>query len=286
MRNLLLCLLLATTAAPALAQSEPSERQSRREAREARDAERAQRQAERAADAPAPRERVERRVRDVDPAVEQRSPDRPVDVDDAPDPRPRRAPARDVQVVEAEGPRGDDRPGRRVRRPDGPRTTDAPTGDSVADWRRERRDEIRDRDGVRVARTPLQPRVRPPREARPDRPAPPPATVGVASHRTPRWASSWRGDRRYDWRRHRDRNRSLFRIGLYFDPFGWNYRHFGIGWRLWPSYYSRSYWLDDPYMYRLPYAPHPYRWIRYWDDALLVNMYTGQVVDVERNFFW
>ena len=24
----------------------------------------------------------------------------------------------------------------------------------------------------------------------------------------------------------------------------------------------------------------------YHDDALLVNMYTGQVVDVERNFFW
>ena len=157
-------------------------------------------------------------------------------------------------------------------------------GDSVENWRREHREALREPE--RVLRVPLQPRVRPPREARPDRPAPLPATAGVASHRTPRWTSGWRGDRRYDWRRHRDRHRSLFRIGLYFDPFGWNYRRFDRGWRLWPSYYSRSYWLEDPYMYRLPYAPHPYRWIRYWDDALLVNMYTGQVVDVERNFFW
>lgn len=128
-------------------------------------------------------------------------------------------------------------------------------------------------------------RVRPPRDARPDRPAPP-DTARAANHRSPDWSSSWRRDHRYDWRRHRERNRSLFHIGLYFDPFGWNYRRFGIGWRLWPSYYSSAYWLDDPYMYRLPYAPFPYRWIRYWNDALLVNMYTGQVVDVEYNFFW
>ena len=39
-------------------------------------------------------------------------------------------------------------------------------------------------------------------------------------------------------------------------------------------------------MYRLPPAYGPYRWIRYFDDALLVNIHTGMVVDSIRNFFW
>lgn len=101
-----------------------------------------------------------------------------------------------------------------------------------------------------------------------------------------RWTTHWRGDRRYDWRRYRDRNRSLFRIGFYYDPFGWSYRRWNIGWQMWPSHYSSRYWLNDPWHYRLPHAYGPYRWVRYWDDALLVNIYTGQVVDVIYNFFW
>ena len=59
-----------------------------------------------------------------------------------------------------------------------------------------------------------------------------------------------------------------------------------MGWRLWPNYYRNSFWLNDPWRYRLPPAYGPYRWIRYFNDALLVNIYTGQVVDVEYNFFW
>lgn len=101
-----------------------------------------------------------------------------------------------------------------------------------------------------------------------------------------RWSGDWRRDNRYDWRRHRDRNRSVFRIGLYFDPFGWDYRRWSVGRRLRPAYYQSNYWLNDPWMYRLPPAYGPYRWVRYWDDALLVNTYTGEVVDVLYSFFW
>lgn len=101
-----------------------------------------------------------------------------------------------------------------------------------------------------------------------------------------RWSGDWRRDHRYDWRSYRDRNRSLFRIGRYYDPYGWNYRRFSIGFSLYPSYYGSSYWLNDPWMYRLPPAYGPYRWVRYYDDALLVNIYTGQVVDVLYSFFW
>ena len=39
-------------------------------------------------------------------------------------------------------------------------------------------------------------------------------------------------------------------------------------------------------MYRLPYAPPGYRWIRYYDDAMLIDTWDGTVVDVIRDFFW
>jgi len=100
------------------------------------------------------------------------------------------------------------------------------------------------------------------------------------------WNSDWRRDHRHDWRNWRNRHRSLFRIGVYYDPFGWNYRPYSVGWRLWPSYYSSRYQINDPWQYRLPYAPPGYRWIRYWDDAILVDTWSGQVVDVIHNFFW
>ena len=101
-----------------------------------------------------------------------------------------------------------------------------------------------------------------------------------------RWTNNWRNDRRYDWNNYRNHHRSAFRIGFYYDPFGWSYRPWSIGSYMYPSYYDQSFWLNDPWQYRLPPAYGPYRWVRYWDDALLVNIYTGQVEDVLHNFFW
>ena len=101
-----------------------------------------------------------------------------------------------------------------------------------------------------------------------------------------RWSNNWRNNSRYDWYNYRNRHRSTFRVGVYYDPFGWNYRRWSIGSYMYPSYYNSGFWLDDPWMYRLPPAYGPYRWVRYWNDALLVNIYTGQVVDVIHSFFW
>ena len=99
------------------------------------------------------------------------------------------------------------------------------------------------------------------------------------------WDRSWRNDNRYDWRRYRDHHRSRFHLGFYIDPFGWGYEPFSIGWRLWPSYYGNQYWID-PGMYELPYPPPGAVWVRYWNDALLVDTYTGTVIDVIPGFFW
>jgi Ni/Co efflux regulator RcnB len=99
------------------------------------------------------------------------------------------------------------------------------------------------------------------------------------------WNRDWRNDRRYDWRRYRDQHRSTFRLGIYFDPFGYNYRRYDIGYQLSPAYYGQRYWFD-PAMYGLPYPPPGTQWIRYWNDALPVDMYSGQVIDAIPNFFW
>lgn len=133
-----------------------------------------------------------------------------------------------------------------------------------------------DRRERRVSRTPV---------LGTEPPAPRTATNRLANP-AHRWSTDWRRDRRYDWRDWRRRHRRNFHFGFYYDPFGWDYFRYGIGWRLWPSYYGSSYWLNDPWHYRLPPAYGPYRWVRYHHDALLVNIYTGRVVDVEYNVFW
>ena len=100
------------------------------------------------------------------------------------------------------------------------------------------------------------------------------------------WSRHWREDRRYDWRGWRERHRSVFRLGVYADPYGYQYRRWMIGWSMRPNYYRSTYWISDPWRYRLPEVYGPYRWVRYYDDAVLVNSWTGEVVDVIYNFFW
>lgn len=102
-----------------------------------------------------------------------------------------------------------------------------------------------------------------------------------------RWDRNWRHDRRYDWYGHRNRYRNQYRWGVYYSPYrNWNYRRLSIGFSLWPLFYSERYWINDPWQYRLPDVYGPYRWVRYYDDALLIDLRTGEVVDVINNFFW
>ncbi|MES2493321.1 MAG: RcnB family protein, partial [Pseudomonadota bacterium] len=101
------------------------------------------------------------------------------------------------------------------------------------------------------------------------------------------WNRDWRRDNRYDWSGWRNQNRQVFRMGRYNPPYrDWSYRRLSIGFYLQSGFYGSNYWLDDPYAYRLPPANGPYRWVRYYDDALLVNIYDGEVVDVLHDFFW
>jgi len=99
------------------------------------------------------------------------------------------------------------------------------------------------------------------------------------------WNGNWRNERRYDWRGYRNHHRSVFHLGIYIDPFNYGYRPFSIGYQLQPLYYGERYWID-PAIYSLPYPPPGTQWVRYWNDALLVDTWTGEVVDVIHDFFW
>lgn len=106
--------------------------------------------------------------------------------------------------------------------------------------------------------------------------------------RNDRFDHRWRDDHRYNWRDYRVRNRTVFHLPRYYAPYGWDYgyRRFSVGFRLDSLLFGSSYWITDPYYYRLPPAYGPYRWVRYYDDALLVDISTGEVVDVVYGIFW
>ena len=99
--------------------------------------------------------------------------------------------------------------------------------------------------------------------------------------------NDWRRDNRYNWSGYRNQHRNLFRAGRYYSPYNnYSYSRLSIGFFLNSGFYGQNYWINDPYQYRLPEAYGPYRWVRYYDDALLVDIYSGEVVDVIHDFFW
>ncbi|EGD58966.1 hypothetical protein Y88_1028 [Novosphingobium nitrogenifigens DSM 19370] len=101
------------------------------------------------------------------------------------------------------------------------------------------------------------------------------------------WDRGWRSDRRYDWYGWRSGHRDTFHLGFYYPPYrGYNYSRIGIGFFLGSAFYGSDYWIADPWAYRLPPAYGPYRWVRYYNDALLVDVDDGQVVDVLYGVFW
>lgn len=281
MRKFLIPILMAGAAIPTVAHAQ--DREAAMEARAARAQQRSAERAERQADRQVERaERVER--------VERRAPDFQVSRPASDEGAARRS---DVARDRAFGERGREmrsdratdvsRDGERARWGDRGRTSEQGTVDSrgrptlpVAEGSRSTSPQARD-DSRRGGFDELRGRVI--RDGQ-----------RVEGHRRDghrdTWRRDWRDDHRYDWRRHRDRNRVVFRIGTYYDPYRYSYRRFNIGYNLWPSYYGSRYWINDPWMYRLPPAYGPYRWVRYYDDALLVNIYTGQVVDVIYSFFW
>lgn len=87
-----------------------------------------------------------------------------------------------------------------------------------------------------------------------------------------------------DWRGWRDRNRALYARGTWRAPF--RYQSFRTGGRIGAPYYAQRYWISDPWRYRLPNAVGAQRWVRHYDDLLLVDTRRGNVLRVIRGFYW
>lgn len=89
---------------------------------------------------------------------------------------------------------------------------------------------------------------------------------------------------RNDWSDWRSRNRAVFARGEWRAPF--RYTPFRAGLRISPVYYGPRYYLADPWRYHLPPAAYNQRWVRHYNDLLLVDVRRGIVIDVIRNFYW
>jgi Ni/Co efflux regulator RcnB len=92
---------------------------------------------------------------------------------------------------------------------------------------------------------------------------------------------------RADWRDdHRGRgwdDRRAYQGPRFQAPFG--YTPYRIGSFAPRPHYGARYWIDNPRHFALPYAAPGLKWVRHYDDALLVNMRTGQVRRIVRHVF-
>lgn len=89
---------------------------------------------------------------------------------------------------------------------------------------------------------------------------------------------------RNDWRNYRNGNRTLYARGNWRAPY--RYQAFRPGVRIGAGFYGQRYWINDPWRYRLPNPVGYQRWVRHYDDLLLVDTRRGMVIDVIRNFYW
>ena len=69
-------------------------------------------------------------------------------------------------------------------------------------------------------------------------------------------------------------------------PRGFVFRHFRLGERIPTVLLATDYFLMDYALYGLPPAPYGYVWVRVGADAVLVDRYTGQVVQVAYDIFY
>jgi Nickel/cobalt transporter regulator len=69
-------------------------------------------------------------------------------------------------------------------------------------------------------------------------------------------------------------------------PRGWGYQRWAVGAFLPPVFLVRDYWYPDWDLIGLPPPPPDYQWVRYGPDLLLVDLTTGEVIDVVYDVFY
>ena len=77
-----------------------------------------------------------------------------------------------------------------------------------------------------------------------------------------------------------------FRAGSYRPPYGYYPRAWGFGDFLPRPWFVHDYWLSNFLDFGLPYPPPGYTWVRVGPDALMIDRFTGRIVQVVRGIFW
>ncbi len=77
-----------------------------------------------------------------------------------------------------------------------------------------------------------------------------------------------------------------FHHGAYVRPAGWYAHRWTYGERLPGGWYGHNYWIVNFSLFGLVYPPDGYEWIRVGDDALLVDVDTGEIIRVEYGVFY
>jgi Ni/Co efflux regulator RcnB len=87
------------------------------------------------------------------------------------------------------------------------------------------------------------------------------------------WHRNFNAPKRFHWRPYRR-------------PHGWYYRRWTFGMILPNLFWGRDHWITDYWNYGLADPPYGYVWVRYGDDALLVNVTTGYVLQAVYGLFY
>jgi Ni/Co efflux regulator RcnB len=76
-----------------------------------------------------------------------------------------------------------------------------------------------------------------------------------------------------------------FHVGPYHRPSGWAAHTWGYGQILPRAYFASQYILADYWLFALEVPPAGYEWVRDGDDALLVSIDSGEILQVEYGVF-
>ncbi|HEX3836969.1 MAG TPA: RcnB family protein [Steroidobacteraceae bacterium] len=84
---------------------------------------------------------------------------------------------------------------------------------------------------------------------------------------------------------HNFRATRSFHIGPYHRPRGWTAHSWAYGQILPRAYFAPEYRLSDYWLFSLEVPPAGYEWVRDGDDALLVDIDSGEILQVEYGVF-
>jgi len=77
-----------------------------------------------------------------------------------------------------------------------------------------------------------------------------------------------------------------FHAGPYGAPPGWHYQRWVFGERLPAIYFAPAFWISDFLAFDLLAPPDGYVWVRYGPDALLIDQYSGEIIQVDYGVFY